>query len=129
MSRDLELAAIVHALKIWRDYLMGEKCSIYTYHKSLKYIFDQNELNLRQRRWMELIKDYDCTITYHPRKANIVLSRRALAQIIGGRIALLRELKGFKETLNARKVGNLMAGFHIKLTLEKLLDLNLKTLN
>ena len=62
---DLELAAIVFVLKIWRHYLYGEKCFIYTDHKSLKYLPSQQELNLRQRRWMELIKDYDCVIDYH----------------------------------------------------------------
>ena len=71
-THDLELAAIVFALKIWRHYLYGEKCFIYTDHKSLKYLPSQRELNLRQRRWMELIKDYDCVIDYHPRKANVV---------------------------------------------------------
>ena len=78
-THDLELAAIVFALKIWRHYLYGEKCEIYTDHKSLKYIFTQKELNMRQRRWLELIKDYDCTINYHPGKANVVadaLSRK-----------------------------------------------------
>ena len=70
---DLELAAIVFALKIWRHYLYGEKCFIYTDHKSLKYLPSQRELNLRQRRWMELIKDYDCVIDYHLGKANVVV--------------------------------------------------------
>ena len=80
-THDLELAAIVFALKIWRHYLYGEKCFIYTDHKSLKYFLSQRELNLRQRRWMELIKDYDCVIDYHPRKANAVvdaLSRKTV---------------------------------------------------
>ena len=71
-THDLELVAIVFALKIWRHYLYGEKCFIYTDHKSLKYFPSQRELNLRQRRWMELIKDYDCLIDYHPGKANVV---------------------------------------------------------
>ncbi|WMV19739.1 hypothetical protein MTR67_013124, partial [Solanum verrucosum] len=71
-THDLELAAIVFALKIWRHYLYGEKCHIFTDHKSLKYLGTQKELNLRQRRWLELIKDYDCTIDYHPGKANVV---------------------------------------------------------
>ncbi|KAA0045650.1 DNA/RNA polymerases superfamily protein [Cucumis melo var. makuwa] len=71
-THDLELAAVVLALKIWRHYLFGEKCHIFIDHKSLKYIFDQKELNLRQRRWLELIKDYDCTIEYHPGKDNVV---------------------------------------------------------
>ncbi|WVZ76022.1 hypothetical protein U9M48_024027 [Paspalum notatum var. saurae] len=79
-THDLELAAVVHALKIWRHYLLGNVCHIYTDHKSLKYIFTQSELNMRQRRWLELIKDYDLEIHYHPRKANVVadaLSRKA----------------------------------------------------
>jgi hypothetical protein len=71
-THDLELAAVVHALKIWRHYLMGKRCELYTDHKSLKYIFTQSNLNLRQRRWLELIKDYDLGINYHPRKANVV---------------------------------------------------------
>jgi hypothetical protein len=78
-THDLELAAIVHALKLWRHYLIGNKCHIFTDHKSLKYIFTQPDLNLRQRRWLELIKDYDLEIHYHPGKANVVadaLSRK-----------------------------------------------------
>lgn len=78
-THDLELAAVVFALKIWRHYLYGESCDIYTDHKSLKYIFTQKDLNLRQRRWLELIKDYDLNIQYTPGKANVVadaLSRK-----------------------------------------------------
>ena len=78
---DLELAAIVFVLKIWRHFLNGERCLIYTDHKSLKYLPSQRELNLRQRRWMELIKDYDCMIDYHPGKANVVadaLSKKSM---------------------------------------------------
>jgi ribonuclease HI len=71
-THDLELAAVIHALKIWRHYLLGHRCQIYTDHKSLKYIFTLNDLNLRQRRWLELIKDYDLEIHYHPGKANVV---------------------------------------------------------
>jgi hypothetical protein len=71
-THDLELAAVVHALKTWRHYLIGNRCDIYTDHKSLKYIFTQRELNMRQRRWIELIKDYDLSIHYHPGKANVV---------------------------------------------------------
>ena len=81
LTHDLELAAIVFDLKIWRHYLYGEKCFIYTDHKSLRYLPSQRELNLRQRRWMELIKDYDCMIDYHPGKANVVadaLSRKLM---------------------------------------------------
>ena len=71
-THDLVLAAVVHALKIWRHYLFGQQCDIYTDHKSLKYIFTQNELNKRQRRWLELVMDYDLEIQYHPGKANVV---------------------------------------------------------
>ena len=84
-AHDLELAAIVFALKNWRHYLYGEKCFIYTDHKSLKYFPSQRELNLRQRRWMELIKDYDCVIDYHPGKANVVadaLSRKSIQTLL-----------------------------------------------
>jgi hypothetical protein len=79
-THDLELAVVVHALKIWRHYLLGNICHIYTDHKSLKYIFTQSELNMRQRRWLELIKDYELEIHYHLGKANVVvdaLSRKA----------------------------------------------------
>jgi hypothetical protein len=71
-THDLELATVVHALKIWRHYLMGHRCEIYSDYKSLKYIFTQNDLNLRQRRWLELIKDCDLGINYHLGKANVV---------------------------------------------------------
>src|SRR3954471_21695524 len=81
-THDLELASVVHALKVWRHYLMGKHCDVYTDHKSLKYIFTQKELNMRQRRWLELIKDYDLDLQYHPGKANVVadsLSRKVYA--------------------------------------------------
>ena len=79
-THDLKLAAIMFALKIWRHYLYGETCEIFTDYKSLKYLFTQKELNLRQRRWLELVKDFDCSINYHPEKANVVadaLSRKS----------------------------------------------------
>ncbi|KAI3704089.1 hypothetical protein L1987_74302 [Smallanthus sonchifolius] len=78
-TQDLELGAVVFALKIWRHYLYGTKCTIYTDHKSHQHIFKQKELNMRQRRWLELLNDYDCAIRYHPGKANVVadaLSRK-----------------------------------------------------
>ncbi|GJS16896.1 putative reverse transcriptase domain-containing protein [Tanacetum coccineum] len=71
-THDLELGAVVFALKIWRHYMYGTKCVVFTDHKSLQDILDQKELNMRQRRWLELLSDYDCEIRYHPRKANIV---------------------------------------------------------
>jgi hypothetical protein len=71
-THDLDLAAVVHALKIWTHYLIGHRCEIYNDHKSLKYIFTQNDLNLRQRHWLELIKDYDLGINYQPGKANVI---------------------------------------------------------
>ncbi|GKA12780.1 putative reverse transcriptase domain-containing protein [Tanacetum coccineum] len=94
MTHDLELGAVVFALKIWRHYLYGTKCTVFTDHKSLQHILDQKELNMRQRRWLELLSDYDCEIRYHPGKANVVadaLSRkereplrvRALVMTIG----------------------------------------------
>ena len=83
----MELAAIVFALKIWRHYLYGEEFEVYSDHKSLKYIFTQRDLNMRQCRWMEFLEDYDFTLHYHPGKANVVAdalsrkSRGALASI------------------------------------------------
>ncbi|GJW89189.1 putative reverse transcriptase domain-containing protein [Tanacetum coccineum] len=71
-THDLELEAVVFALKIWRHYLYGTKCTVFTDHKSLQHILDQKELNMRQRRWLELLADYDCEIRYHPGKANVV---------------------------------------------------------
>ncbi|GKD39312.1 putative reverse transcriptase domain-containing protein, partial [Tanacetum coccineum] len=79
MTHDLELGAVVFALKIWRHYLYGTKCMVFTDHKSLQHILNQKDLNMRQRRWLELLSDYDCEIRYHPGKANVVadaLSRK-----------------------------------------------------
>ncbi|KAI3819510.1 hypothetical protein L1987_13350 [Smallanthus sonchifolius] len=79
LTHDLELATVVFSLKIWRHYLYGVKCTIYSDHKSLKYFFKQKKLNMRQWRWLELMKDYDCEILYHLGKANVVadaLSRK-----------------------------------------------------
>ncbi|KAF8100254.1 hypothetical protein N665_0228s0009 [Sinapis alba] len=78
-THDLEMVLVVFALKNWRSYLYGAKAQIFTDHKSLKYIFTQFALNLRQKRWMEFVADYDLDIAYHPDKANLVmdaLSRR-----------------------------------------------------
>ena len=83
----MELAAVVFALKIWCHYLYGEDFEVYSDHKSLKYIFTQRDLNMRQRKWIEFLEDYDFTLHYHPGKANVVAdalnrkSRVALASI------------------------------------------------
>ncbi|TYK23828.1 reverse transcriptase [Cucumis melo var. makuwa] len=100
-THDLELAAVVFALKVWRHYLYGEKIQIFTDHKSLKYFFTQKELNMRQRRWLELVKDYDCEILYHPGKANVVadaLSRKVAhsAALITKQALLLRDFERVK---------------------------------
>jgi hypothetical protein len=110
-THDLELAAVVHALKIWRHYIMGTKCQIYVDHKSLKYIFTQKDLNLRQRRWLELIKDYDLEIHYHPGKANLVadaLSRKGhtnMAMILQFPDELVKEFERLNLKVVARAEG------------------------
>ncbi|KAL4295400.1 hypothetical protein GQ457_12G029270 [Hibiscus cannabinus] len=101
-THDLELAAIVFALKIWRHYLYGEKCHMFTDHKSLKYLLTQKDLNLRQRRWIELLKDYDLVIDYHPGKANVVadaLSRKTntASLAINAHFRLTKERKFLSE--------------------------------
>ncbi|GKC79046.1 putative reverse transcriptase domain-containing protein [Tanacetum coccineum] len=78
-THDLELGAVVFTFMIWRHYLYGTKCMVFTDHKSLQHILDQKELNMRQHRWLELLSDYDYEIRYHPRKENVVadsLSRK-----------------------------------------------------
>ena len=80
-THDLELAAVVFAMKIWKHYLFGEKCRIFSDHKILKYLLNHKELNLRQRQWLELFKNYDCIVDYHLGKANVVansLSRKTI---------------------------------------------------
>jgi ribonuclease HI len=107
-THDLELAAVIHALKIWRHYIIGKRCEVYSDHKSLKYIFTQPNLNLRQRRWLELIKDYDLGINYHPGKANVVanaLSRRSHLNMLATR-KLLPEFCEEFEKLNLGWVSN-----------------------
>nr|GEX02278.1 putative reverse transcriptase domain-containing protein [Tanacetum cinerariifolium] len=78
-THDLELGAVLFALRLWRHYMYSTKCMVYTDHKSLQYILDQKELNMRQRRWIKFLSDYDCVIRYHPGKVNVIadaLSRK-----------------------------------------------------
>jgi hypothetical protein len=107
-THDLELVVVVHALKIWRHYIIDKRCEVYSDHKSLKYIFTHPDLNLRQRRWLELIKDYDLEINYHPGKANVVadaLSRRSHLNILTTRELFPEFYKEF-EKLNLEWVSN-----------------------
>ncbi|KAJ9675457.1 hypothetical protein PVL29_024401 [Vitis rotundifolia] len=119
-THDLELAVVVFALKIWRHFLFGETCEIFTNHKSLKYLFSQKELNMRQRRWIELLKDYDCIIQYHPGKANVVadaLSRKSvgsLAAIRGCQRKLLEELRSLQVHFRVVGLGALVANFRVQ---------------
>ncbi|GKC10305.1 putative reverse transcriptase domain-containing protein [Tanacetum coccineum] len=105
-THDLELGAVVFALKIWRHYLYGTKCTVFTDHKSLQHILNQKELNMRQRRWLELLSDYDCEIRYHPGKANVVadaLSRKERDQPLRVRALVMTiGLDLLKKILNAQ---------------------------
>ncbi|KAL6321014.1 hypothetical protein AAG906_011987 [Vitis piasezkii] len=113
-------AAVVFALKIWRHFLFGETREIFTYHKSLKYLFSQKELNMRQRRWIELLKDYDCIIQYHPGKANVVadaLSRKSvgsLAAIKGCQRQLLEDLRSLQVHMRVLDSRALVANFRVQ---------------
>ena len=91
LTHDLELADVVFALKIWCHYLYGVHVDIFTDHKSLQYVFTQKELNLRQRRWLELLKDYDMSILYHPSKNNVVVD--ALSKLSTGSTSHVEEGK------------------------------------
>ena len=117
-THDLELAAIIFALKIWRHYLCGERFQIYTDHQSLKYLFSQKELNMRQRRWMELLKDYDCDILYHPGKANRVadaLSRKSsIAQLLVKEWILLEGARDSEFKFEVGHLSSLMATLRIE---------------
>ena len=119
-THDLELAAMVFALKIWRHYLYGVPCKLFTYHKRLQYIFTQKELNLRQHRWLELIKDYDCTIEYNLGKVNVVAD--ALSWKPEGSysylktiyLPLLIELRSLGVQLQVADTGTLLASFYVR---------------
>ena len=119
-THDLELATVVFDLKIRRHYLYGVPFRIFTDHKSLHYIFTQKELNLRQRRWLELIKDYDCTIEYHQGKANVVedaLSRwreSSLSHMRSSYLPPLVDLRALGVILEAEDSGALLATFHVR---------------
>lgn len=102
---DLVLAAIIQALKIQRHNLFREKYNIFTNHKNFKYIFDNKHLNLRQRRWMKLIKDYDCTIVYHSEKANVVadaLSQLRLQSCKQRKSSLIQRIKKLRGNFGRR---------------------------
>ena len=119
-THDLELVAVVFALKIWRHYLYRETCQVFTNHKSLKYLLTQKELNLRQRRWLELIKDYDLIIDYHLGKAIVVadvLSRKSsvtLAHIHTTYVPLLLDMKALRLNLDYDGYGALLASFVVR---------------
>ncbi|GKC48869.1 putative reverse transcriptase domain-containing protein [Tanacetum coccineum] len=105
-THDLELGAVVFALKMWRHYLYGMKYVVFTDHKSLQHILDQKELNMRQHRWLELLSNYDCEIRYHPGKANVVadaLSRKEMIKLLQVRALVMTiGLNLPKQILNAQ---------------------------
>ncbi|GAU26517.1 hypothetical protein TSUD_361500 [Trifolium subterraneum] len=115
-THDLELAAVVFALKVWRHYLYGSRFEVFSDHKSLKYLFDQKELNMRQRRWLEFLKDYDFELSYHPGKVNVVadaLSRKSLhmSSLMEKELELIEEFRDLslvcEVTSNSVKLGML----------------------
>ena len=119
-THDLELAAVVFALKMWRHYLYGVTFRVFTNHKSLKYVMTQRELNLRQRRWVEFLKDYDCTIEYHPGKANTVadaLSRKSGASIAHVRavtLPMLLEMRSLRFDGRVDDLGAMFANLRVQ---------------
>jgi hypothetical protein len=119
-THDLELAAVVHALMIWRHFLIGYRCEIYSDHKSLKYIFTQSDLNLRQRRWLELIKDYDLGINYHPGKAKVVADALSCKNYCNATFArrMPSELRREIEYLNLGMVNETRVAMEVEPTLE-----------
>ncbi|GJS25583.1 putative nucleotidyltransferase, ribonuclease H [Tanacetum coccineum] len=109
-THDLELGAVVFALKTWRHYLYGTKSVIYMDHKSLQHIFNQKELNMRQRRWIELFSDYECEIRYHPGKANVVadaLSRKEQSKAFKQENVLAERLHGLDQQIEKKEDGSL----------------------
>ena len=118
-THDLELAAIVFALKIWRHYLYGTRFEVFSDHKSLRYLFDQKELNMRQMRWVEFLKDYDFELKYHPGKANVVadaLSRKSL-HVSSMMIHELELLESFRDlNLKTKIKGKHIIANHIQIS-------------
>ncbi|GJT24450.1 putative reverse transcriptase domain-containing protein [Tanacetum coccineum] len=115
-THDLELGAVVFILKIWRHYLYGTKSVIYTDHKSLLYTFDQKELNMRQRQWIELLSDYECEIRYHPGKVNVVayaLSRKERLKPRRDLKAPTKWLRGLERHFEQRDDGEIYFFNHI----------------
>jgi hypothetical protein len=108
-THDPELVAVIHALKIWRHYLISHQCAIYSDHKSLNYIFTQTDLNLRQHRWLELIKDYDIGINYYPGKANVVADALSCRKYCNATLAIEKRLELHQEIgyLNRQEIGYL----------------------
>ena len=98
-THDLELAAVIFSLKLWRHYLQGVHVDVFTDYKSLQYVFTQRELNHRQRRWLKLLKDYDMSVHYHPGKSNVVadalsrLSMGSMSHIDDEKKELVKEVK------------------------------------
>ena len=135
-THDLELAAVVFALRIWRHYLYGVPCRIFTDHKSLQYLFTQKELNMRQRRRVELIKDYECTNEYHPGKANVVadaLSRKSTGSISHLKVVYLPrlvELRSLDVRLELTDTRALLATFHVRpILIDRIRELQTQDLN
>jgi len=122
---DLELAAVVFSLRLWRHYFYGYRTQIFTDHKSLKHLMSQKELNMRQRRWIELIKDYDFTIEYHPGKANVVenalscKNKATLGKLIMGKDQQLAELKKMGTKLGINTEGGLIAQLMVRPTYQE----------
>nr|GEY47667.1 retrovirus-related Pol polyprotein from transposon 17.6 [Tanacetum cinerariifolium] len=113
MTHDLELGAVVFAIRLWRHYLYGVKCTVFTDRKSLQYILDQKELNMRQRRWIEPLSDYDCEIHYQPGKANVVadsLSRKEMEKPLRVRSLVLTDHKDLMQQILEAQVESLKEG-------------------
>ncbi|GJS73171.1 putative reverse transcriptase domain-containing protein [Tanacetum coccineum] len=104
-THDLELGAVIFALKIWRHYLYGTKCIVFTDHKSLQHILRQKELNMIQRRWLELLADYDCEICYHPGKANVVADALTQNEALKEENIKVENLRGMDKSFEIRPDG------------------------